>query len=142
MLHNDDTSDEEYDASYCKRISAALEEKLVEVQGAGQRGGAKPYSTFYVDSSGCEEDFVSDGCDFAVSDSCYQVVQTVGHPICQQATPTELKATVEQELGNEQNEFTAESGNDVTVLEEDGWNSGSEDFPPLATPSTSSGNSK
>ena len=137
MFHYRDSSEDDAE-SYCTHVSAALEAKLAFGQEdaeeeAGRRGGAKVYSTFYVDS--CSDEDYIDGCDFSSSlpsDFCPALEPA---SVCQQATPTKYEV-LPSAAGNE-----VVGG--VSTLNEDyddGWNSDpGEDAPPLYTPSSSSG---
>lgn len=133
MLNRAGSSDEEYDAeAYCTRVSAALEARLGfgsserEDQGAGRRGGAKPYSTFYVDS--CEEDLFSD--DYEFTDLHCQVSQPADPAPFQQATPTQHDTAASEPSTNSTKDQL------VQVNSDDGWNSDPEDVLPLATSSS------
>lgn len=137
-----DTSDEEYDAeSYCTRVSAALEASLtfgssdLEDQGAGRRGGAETYSTFYVDS--CEEDLFSD--DYEFTDLRCQVSQSPDPSPLQQATPTNHD-TAASAAGAVSGLGTRSTKDELVHVNsdegDDGWNSDPEDVLPLATSSS------
>lgn len=126
-----DSTDEDLDAeTYCVRVSAALEAKLAfeasdrsasrssGKEGAGQKGGARVYTTFHVDSLEDEsEDCFSDEYAFSslgvLGAGACEVVENSDH--AQDPPISVLKG----------------SG---TADDDDGWNSDLEDFP--LTPST------